>query len=80
MSKRSLVLTTLCCVVPFSVPHAPASAEPLLHDSVCPYAKAEAAAVRARFEAESSAVRWSAAPLADLSVTDVNRSAPGLLP
>ena len=78
MSKLSLVLTTLCCVVPFSAHQA--SAEPLLRDSECPYARAEAAAIRARLDAQSSAVRWSAAPLADLSVTDVNRSAPDLLP
>jgi hypothetical protein len=74
--RKLLKIAILGCIVPLSGAQAPASAEPVR--SECPYARAAAAA---QLEAQSgTAVRWTEASSAGVSLFDVNRSAPTLAP
>jgi len=73
---KLLKIAILACIVPLSGAQAPASAEPVR--SECPYARAAAAA---QLEAQSgSAVRWTEASSAGVSLFDISRNAPSLAP
>ena len=79
--RKLLMIAGLCCIIPLSGANAPASAEPIWDSSDCPYARARAAALaEARRQQAESAVRWATASSAAVSVYDVSRAAPGLVP
>jgi hypothetical protein len=80
--RRLLMIASLCSIIPLSGANAPASAEPVWENSDCPYARARAAAALAATEHReaASAVRWSEGSSAAVTVFDVAREAPGLVP
>jgi hypothetical protein len=74
--RKLLKIAILGSIVPLSGAQAPASAEPVR--SECPYARAAAAA---QLEAQSGTdVRLTETSSASVSIFDVSRSAPGLVP
>lgn len=70
--RKLLVLAVAGCVAPITGAQAPALAEPIMHDSDCPYARAEMAA--AQREAASGTV------VASTSAVSIFEGAPGLVP
>lgn len=70
--RKLLLLAIAASVAPVSGAQAPALAEPLIHDSDCPYARAEMAA--AQREAASGTV------VASTAAVSILEGAPGLVP
>ena len=74
--RKLLKIAVLGSIVSLSGAQAPASAEPVRNE--CPYARAAAAA---QLEAQSvTAAGWAEASSAGVSIYDVSRSAPSLVP
>jgi hypothetical protein len=75
-SRNLLVLAIAAALAPLSPAQAPAAAEPIRHDSDCPYARAELAAAE-REAAAGMPIRLAEASTAAVSVFGV---APELIP
>jgi hypothetical protein len=70
--RRLFLLATVGCLAPVTAAQAPAYAEPIRHDSDCPYAHAELAAA----EREAS----SGMPVASTAAMSIFEVAPELIP